>query len=194
MLWYLDIIVVLMRVHWGWLFIPCVVCSLLSYVNLPYTAEEISVEACEILYSQGEEYGSGDKYCRLHVYCLNGKELFLSVSDSDFDYFWNKGYKHWNNLFKGKTARIKYLDRSSANQSNILRSIELSDSRFSYRDSQKLSSYDSNKLLFCLTAFLAVFSAIIILRFFYLLMFASDELRQKVFGDKNYNPYPPDKN
>lgn len=33
------------------------------------------------------------------------------------------------------------------------------------------------------------FCIFVILRFFYLLIFASDERRELVFGDKDYNPF-----
>ena len=56
-------------------------------------------------------------------------------------------------------------------------------------ESRDVSYYDVGWFPFCITAPIALFCIFVILRFFYLLIFASDERRELVFGDKDYNPF-----
>ncbi len=93
--------------------------------------------------------------------------------------------KYWKNKLEGKYAKVLYFPKSEL----VIYEIELEDGSYSYHDPHDISYYDVGWFPFCITAPIALFCIFVILRFFYLLIFALDERRELVFGDKDYNPF-----
>lgn len=173
---------------------PKVLCVLIGIVSVllslfyrPYTQKELYVEGVIDEYKEEITHGSigrggGGPY-RIESFYILINGTLIKVPTNEEDRF--KGKRtYWKERLEGKRAKVYYCERN-----NAYTSIELEDGSYSYHDPHEISYYDVGWFPFCITAPIALFCIFVILRFFYLLIFASDERRELVFGDKDYNPF-----
>ncbi len=166
-----------------------IACIVFSIILQPYTPKELYIEGViseyiEEIVTGGRGKGGGGPY-RIESYYIIIDGIRISISAFEREKF--KGKKaYWKEKLEGKRAKVYYFDRKKE-----YISIELEDGSYSYHDPHEhdISYYDVGWFPFCITAPIALFCIFVILRFFYLLIFASDERRELVFGDKDYNPF-----
>ena len=163
-----------------------IISMLLSLFYLPYTQKELYVEGVineyvEEIKSGGIGGGMGTYHHEFYYIIIDGTRI--DVSTDEIAKFRGEE-KYWKRKLEGKRAKVHYCERD-----NQFTSIELEDGSYSYHDPHDISYYDVGWFPFCITAPIALFCIFVILRFFYLLIFASDERRELVFGDKDYNPF-----
>lgn len=164
-----------------------IICAVLSAILLPHNKDELYIEGViseyiEEITHRGWGKGGGTSHYELYYIVIDGIKISVSVYDKkNF-----KGRKeYWKEKLEGKYAKVCCLPKSTP----TIYSIELEDGSYSYHDPHDISYYDVGWFPFCITAPIALFCIFVILRFFYLLIFASDERREIVFGNKDYNPF-----
>lgn len=183
----IDKIVVLLRVKLSILIV--IVCAMISVGYMPRVAKERTISGIIDNYEE-EHYrhknvkGGKSEWWK-PVFYVDGKRYTAIPSLEDILLGKENFYRR---IFKGKFVKIKVLDKNGIYIYGI-RSIELEDGSYSYHDPHPLEYYNVGYFPFCITAPLAVLCLLILLRYFYLLTFASDERRKLVFGDENYNPF-----
>lgn len=168
-----------------------IVCMVLSIFFKPHTLKEliyvegvISEYVEEITY-RGWGRGFGSSHYESYFIIIDGKKIFISAYErSKF----KEKERYWKEKLEGKYAKVSCLPKRR--NGLIIHDIEVEDGGYSYHNPRELSSYNVGWFPFCITAPIALFCIFVILRFFYLLTFASDERRELVFGDKDYNPFP----
>ncbi len=184
MMLFIDKIVA--RTPKGLCIIVGIVSVLLSLFYRPYTQKELYIEGViseyvEEIISGSFGKGGGSYHHEFYYIIIEGTRISVS-------YYEEKKFKgresYWKEKLEGKYAKVFYSQRN-----NSIRHIELEDGSYSYHDPHEISYYDVGWFPFCITAPIALFCIFVILRFFYLLIFASDERRELVFGDKDYNPF-----
>ena len=162
-------------------------CVLSSIFFRPYTQKKLYVEGViseykEVIKSGHTWKGGGHYDIERYYIIINGTRVDVALSEE-------KKFKgkerYWREILEGKYAKVCYLQKSTP----TIYSIELEDGSYSYHDPHDISYYDVGWFPFCITAPIALFCIFVILRFFYLLIFASDERRELVFGNKDYNPF-----
>ena len=163
-----------------------IISVLLSLFFRPYTQKELYIEGViseyvEEIRSGGIGGGMGGYHHEFYYIIIDGIRI-------DVSYYEEKKFKgresYWKEKLEGKYAKVYYSKRS-----NRFRHIELEDGSYSYHNPHDISYYDVGWFPFCITAPIALFCIFVIIRFFYLLIFASDERRELVFGNKDYNPF-----
>lgn len=165
-------------------FLVAAVSASIAYFVVPYHYTELYVEGVisdfrEVpCYSRGRRHVGWDYY-----FTVNGVRVQVPISEEGK--FKDRRYD-WYEILEGKFAKVYYMD----SRSKVYTSVELDDGSYSYHDPHEhdLSCYDFGLfpfLWFVLIIFLAV---LVFARYYYLLMFASDERRKAVFGDPNYLP------
>ncbi len=163
-----------------------IVTIVLSIIFRPYTQRELYVEGVISNYIEDvkhvHHWKGGDYDIEYYYIIINGTRVDVALSEE-------KKFKgkerYWREILEGKYAKVCYLQKSTL----TIYSIELEDGSYSYHDPHEISYYDVGWFPFCITAPIALFCIFVILRFFYLLIFATDERRELVFGDKDYNPF-----
>lgn len=172
---------------------PKVLCALIGIISVllslfyrPYTQKELYIEGViseyvEEIKSGGIGGGAGSYHHEFYYIIIDGKRI--DVSPYERVKFKDKK-AYWKEKLEGKYAKVYYSKRN-----NSIRHIELEDGSYSYHDPHEISYYNVGWFPFCITAPIALFCIFVILRFFYLLIFASDERREIVFGNKDYNPF-----
>ncbi|MBR2196316.1 MAG: hypothetical protein IJ911_11955 [Salinivirgaceae bacterium] len=162
----------------------------LGLILQPYTPKELYIEGViseyieEIVRCGGMGKGGARPYSIESYYIIiDGIRLDFDLHDERKIFMGKETY--WESKFEGKYAKVCYLQKSKL----VIHDIELEDGSYSYHDPHEISYYDVGWFPFCITAPIALFCIFVILRFFYLLIFASDERRELVFGDKDYNPF-----
>ncbi|MBO7477983.1 MAG: hypothetical protein J6U04_08635 [Salinivirgaceae bacterium] len=163
-----------------------IISVLLSLFYRPYTQKELYVEGViseyvEEIISGSFGKGGGSYHHEFYYIIIDG--IRISISAFEREKFEGKKW-YWKEKLEGKYAKVYYCERD-----NQFTSIELEDGSYSYHDPHEISYYDVGWFPFCITAPIALFCIFVILRFFYLLIFATDERRELVFGDKDYNPF-----
>lgn len=155
------------------------------YAFWPYTNHELYVEG---VITQFETKGS-------HIVhkgrTLTDKKYVLTIDGVTVEVPFSEEYKFDKRVysgyvtFVGKYAKIYYLDHDK-----FYTSVELDDGSYSYHDPYEHdpSSYDNGLFPFLWFALITFFSVLVFARYYYLLMFASDERRKAVFGDPDYLP------
>ena len=159
-----------------------IVCVLLSILFVPHKYKEQYIEGTineyiEEIRHGGFGKGGGTYHHEFYYVLIDNIKIGLPVYE-DEKYKGRKTY--WKEKLEGKYAKIYYSKRS-----NCIRHIELEDGSYSYHDPHDISYYDIGWFPFCITAPIALFCIFVLLRYFYLLTFASDERRKLVFGNKN---------
>ena len=163
-----------------------IISVVLSIIFKPYTQKELYLEGAISKYKENVKHvhhWKGGNYDIEYYYIIvNGTRVDVALSEE-------KKFKgkerYWREILEGKYAKVCYLQKSTP----TIYSIELEDGSYSYHDPHEISYYDVGWFPFCVTAPIALFCIFVILRFFYLLIFASDERRELVFGNKDYNPF-----
>jgi len=160
------------------------ICALISRYKYPYVATTTEIEGVISQYvheAKSYWHPRGAKGTDHFFYILiNGCKLYIPYKEELK--FKTKDDDYWKKKLVGKKAKV--IERSLD-----IYSIELEDGSYSYHDPHPLEYYNVGYFPFCITAPLAVLCLLILLRYFYLLTFASDERRKLVFGDENYNPF-----
>lgn len=166
-------------------FILIIICSFISRYRYPYVATTTEIEgviskyeAVERIHARGG--GFGTSITHLYLIYINDNKLYIPYPEQLK--FKAKNEDYWKKILEGKSAKV-------VERNHDIYSIELEDGSYSYHDPHPLEYYNRGYFPFCITAPLAVISLLILLRYFYLLTFASDERRKQVFGDENYNPF-----
>lgn len=172
----------------------CIVAAIVSWVFEPC---KVSLQITEgIINSYDEEIEmvrnpKGGKYTIEFFYIyINSIKVYLPSSHLGQDTVKGKE-SYWRKKLEGKRAKISYLAKKSffSESGYCLHDIQLDDGSYSYHDPHELSYYDRGWFPFCVTAPTALVCILMLFRYFFLLMFASDETRKMVFGDPNYNPF-----
>ena len=164
-----------------WIGIPCV---LMSLFYRPYTPKELYIEGIISKYEENIESGylikgGGHYEIVYNDIVIDGTRIDVSQYEKD-NFRGRESY--WKEKLEGKYAKVYYCERD-----NCYTSIELEDGSYSYHDPHELSYYDVGWFPFCIFAPIALFCIFVLLRYFYLLTFASDERRILVFGNKDGN-------
>ena len=164
----------------SWMFEPCKVSQQITKGIITTYEEEVEL----VKNPKGGKYNIEFFY----IY-INSTKVFLP-SHLGQDTLKGKEW-YWKSKFEGRPARICYRAKNSCLGGNMyyLHDIELEDGSYSYHDPHDISYYDVGWFPFCISAPIALFCTLTILRFLYLLTFASDERRQLVFGDPNYSQF-----
>jgi hypothetical protein len=124
--------------------------------------------------------GRGPHLYEFYYIVIDNIKIYLSAYEKEKF----KGRKfYWKKKFEGKYAKVCYLTKSNF----IVHDIELEDGSYSFHSPHDISSYKVRWFPFCITAPIALFCIFVLLRYFYLLTFASDERRILVFGNKDGN-------
>lgn len=162
-----------------------IVTIVLSIIFRPYTQRELYVEGVISNYIEDvkhvHHWKGGEYDIEYYYIIINGIRVDVSLYEQQK---FKGREKYWREKLVGKRAKVYYCVRD-----NEYTSIELEDGSYSYHDPHEISYYDVGWFPFCITAPIALFCIFVILRFFYLLIFATDERRELVFGDKDYNPF-----
>ncbi len=164
-----------------------IVCIVLSIIFKPYTEEEQYIDGIITEYEENirivRNPKGGKHNIEFFYIIINSTQIYMP-SHLGLDVV--KGNEsYWKEKLEGKRAKVCYI----GDDYYYLHDIELEDGSYSYHDPHEISYYDVGWFPFCITAPIALFCIFVILRFFYLLIFASDERRELVFGDKDYNPF-----
>lgn len=160
----------------------CVVLSLVIF--RPYTQKELYIEGTineykEDITHQGYGRGGGKAHYESYYIIIDGIKILISAYDRKSF----KGRKeYWKEKLEGKYAKVRCIQKT---KQLIIHDIELEDGSYSYHAPHELSYYDVGWFPFCLTAPIALFCIFVLLRYFYLLTFASDERRILVFENKD---------
>ena len=163
-----------------------IVCLFLSFIFRPYAVTAQYVEGIISEYNvdiiqNAIGKGGGILHCEFYYIIIDNIKILLSDESEKFE-----GRKtYWKGKLEGKYAKVIYLQKSNP----VIHDIELEDGSYSFHSPKDISSYHVRWFPFCITAPIALFCIFVILRFFYLLIFASDERRELVFGNKDYNPF-----
>ena len=179
MMLFIDKIVV--KTPKGLCVIVGIVSVLLSLFYRPYTQKELYIEGIISEYKEDITHyhnpKGGDHTIEFFYFTINGTRVDVSpYEDNKF-----RGREsYWKEKLEGKYAKVYYCERD-----NRYTSIELEDGSYSYHDPHDISYYDVGWFPFCITAPIALFCIFVLLRYFYLLTFASDECRELVFRNKN---------
>lgn len=164
-----------------------IVCIVLSRIFQPYTQKELYIEGIISKYEEDITFfhnpKGGNHTIDYYYIVIDGTRLDFDLHDERKIFMGKETY--WESKFEGKYAKVCYLQKSKL----VIHDIELEDGSYSYHDPHEISYYDVGWFPFCITAPIALFCIFVILWFFYLLIFASDERRELVFGDKDYNPF-----
>lgn len=181
MILFFDKIVV--RTPKGLCLIIGIVCAILSIILAPHNEKLLYIEGnineyVEEIRSHGWGRGGGMSYYELYYIVIDDTKILISAyEDVKF-----KGRKYyWKQKLEGKYAKVHCLQKSTL----TIYDIELEDGSYSYHDPHEISYYDVGWFPFCITAPIALFCIFVLLRYFYLLTFASDERRILVFGNKD---------
>lgn len=157
-------------------------CLLLSLFYMPYTQEELYIEGVISEYVEDVRHvkhvKGGEYDIDYYFFIINSTKIYVASSLGEDTFKGQKEY--WKKKLEGKYAKVYY---SQGN--NVVRHIELEDGSYSYHDPHEISYYDVGWFPFCITAPIALFCIFVLLRYFYLQTFASDERRILVFGNKD---------
>ena len=161
----------------------------LSIIMTPYTQKELCIEGFISKYEDDITFNKNPKGGRGHTIdfyyvVIDGTRVDFDMHNERKIFMGKKQY--WKEKLEGKYAKVRCIQKT---KDLIIHDIELEDGSYSYHDPHEISYYDVGWFPFCITAPIALFCIFVILRFFYLLIFASDERRELVFGDKDYNPF-----
>lgn len=161
-----------------------IVTMVFSIISTPYTQKDLHIEGVINKYAEdirhvhhwkgGADYDIDDYYI-----IIDG--VILDVPYLEKETFKGRE-KFWKEKLEGKYASVNYIQKTN---SFIIHDIELEDGSYSYHDPHEISYYDVGWFPFCITAPIALFCIFVLLRYFYLLTFASDERRILVFGNKD---------
>lgn len=103
-----------------------------------------------------------------------------------------------NNKLAKKMASLTYIEDNMTHsfyyavtkeEQKKVRSLELADGSYSYHDPHPLEYYRRGPMPFAIFATIGAICVMLLLRYIYLIIFATDEKREQVFGDKNFNPF-----
>ncbi len=166
-----------------------IACMVFSKISQPYTQKELYIEGIiseyiEEIVTGGRGKGGGGPY-RIESYYIIIDGIRISISAFEREKFEGKKW-YWKEKLEGKYAKVSCIQKT---RQLIIHDIELEDGSYSYHNPHDISYYDIGWFPFCITAPIALFCIFVILRFFYLLIFATDERRELVFGNKDYNPF-----
>ena len=158
----------------------------LSIIFRPYDQEVLYTEGVIDEYIEEIEsgfYGKGGGRYHHEFYYLVIGDVKIQLSAYEREKFNGRKY-YWKEKFEGKYAKAYYTKRS-----NIILNIELEDGSYSFHHPQEhdLTNYHVGWFPFCIFAPIALFCIFVLLRYFYLQTFASDERRILVFGNKDGN-------
>lgn len=176
------------RLPKGLCLIVGIVCVVLSFIIFrPYTQKELYVEGVISNYIEDVKHvhhWKGGEY-DIEFYYIVINEIRVDIDVNEEKKF--KGREiYWKEKLEGKYAKVRCIQKM---KQLVIHDIDVEDGSYSYHDPHDISYYDIGWFPFCITAPIALFCIFVILRFFYLLIFASDERRELVFGDKDYNPF-----
>ncbi|MBP5418682.1 MAG: hypothetical protein J6Y72_02570 [Bacteroidales bacterium] len=161
-----------------WIGVPCV---LLSILYLPHKAQWLYVEGVISQYIEERKStrvrGMGFKYYEYYYIVVDSVIVGFPICD---DRKFERRKEYWKEKLEGKYAKVYY---SPIN--NDIRHIEIEGGCYSYHDPHEVSYYDIGWFPICIFAPIALFCIFVLLRYFYLLTFASDERRVLVFGNKD---------
>lgn len=156
-------------------------CLLLSLFYMPYTQEELYIEGVISEYVEDVRHvhhvKGADHIIEFYYIVIKGKRIDVPLYEK---YKFREKKSYWKDKLEEKYAKVYYCERD-----NCYTSIELEDGSYSYHDSHDISYYDVGWFPFCITAPIALFCIFVLLRYFYLQTFASDERRILVFGNKD---------
>lgn len=164
-----------------------IVCIVLSIILRPYTEKELYIEG---IISEFKEDITHVKNVKGSEHDIQFFYLIIDGTRVNVTVYEQPKFKgkesYWKNKLEGKRAKVYYRESNK-----IYTSIELEDGSYAYHSPHEhdISYYDVGWFPFCITAPIALFCIFVLLRFFYLLIFASDERRELVFGNKDYNPF-----
>lgn len=181
---------VLCRVRRKYIFILFLVSGVLSHMYQPYHLTPISTTALIKEFYEDRQYYNHvrgakgvDIYYRIKIQLNDGSVKTIKIREIDGKM---KDEKTWQRLLNNKYAKINYWQ-----ENDYIRSLELVDSSFTYirQSSFVEKNYHQGPMPFAIFATIGAICAILLLRYMYLLIFATDEKREQVFGDKNFNPF-----
>ena len=152
-----------------------------SIIFRPYTEKELYIEGTITEYKEDithvKNWKGGEHDIEFFYFTIDG--IKINVTTYEQPKFKGKE-SYWKKKLEGKMAKVYYRESYK-----IYTSVELEDGSYSYHDPHDISYYDVGWFPFCITAPIALFCIFVLLRYFYLLTFASDECRELVFGNKN---------
>ncbi|MCR5697875.1 MAG: hypothetical protein K6G73_12955 [Marinilabiliaceae bacterium] len=155
----------------------------MSYLSRPYTPKALYIEGVISKYVEDITYSyhlRGGGHHRIESYYIVIEHTIVDIDPCEVEKFKGKRW-YWKEKLEGKYAKVCYLQ----NYRPIIHDIELEDGSYSYHDPHEISYYDVGWFPFCIFAPIALFCIFVLLRYFYLLTFASDERRILVFGNKD---------
>lgn len=155
-----------------------------SYLNTPNTKTELYVEGIINEYRDDTRFRwvRGEGVCEIIRCYIIINDIMVHIPSKEERKFRDKGELYWKQLLEGKYAKIHYIK-----ENKYILHIELEDGSYSYHDPHDISYYDVGWFPFCIFAPIALFCIFVLLRYFYLQTFASDERRILVFGNKDGN-------
>ncbi|MCR5696508.1 MAG: hypothetical protein K6G73_05985 [Marinilabiliaceae bacterium] len=159
-----------------------IACVVLSIISMPYTPQMKCIEGIISKYKEDVR----------HVHHVKGADhdiefYYIIIEDTRVDIALHEEGKfkgkerYWKEKLEGKHAKVCYLQKYR----QIIHDIELEDGSYSYHNPRDISSYGVGWFPFCIFAPIALFCIFVLLRYFYLQTFASDERRILVFGNKD---------
>ena len=165
-----------------------------AIVLRPHKAEQVYLEGIVYSYHETTEThhhfrGGSSKQHVMYMVIYDGNYKKLYIPSDEWDKFRGRE-KYWRKKLIGKKAKVYYLISDPIlgeifHEQNTYLHIDIEDGSYSYHDKHELSYHDMGWKPFCVTLLIIL----PYLRFLYLLIFASDERRELVFGDKNFNPF-----
>lgn len=171
-------------------------CFILAEISYPYIPKEFCVEGKISWVKRDSKTIVG---WRGHTKSIN---YLLKLNGYDYKYDEDEIEKIslnvLNNKLVGRMASLTYIEDNRSHsiyyaicneEQKKVRSLKLTDGSYSYHDPHPLEYYRRGPMPFAIFATIGAICAILLLRYMYLLIFATDEKREQVFGDKNFNPF-----
>lgn len=181
-----------MRHAYFFFFFMLAVCAAIALH--PRKAEQVYIEGVIYSYAETTEThhhfrGGSSKEHVMYMVIYNGDYKKLYIPSGEWDKFKGRE-KYWRKKLIGKKAKAYYLVSDPQlgevfREQNRYLHMEVEDGSYSYHDKHELSYYDTGWKPFCVTLLIIL----PYLRFLCLLIFASDERRELLFGNKDYNPF-----
>lgn len=181
---YIDRMIIKMPI--GLIVIIMFICAFFSKHYVPKKASITYIEGVISRYDAEVKVNVSLRGGGTHVqsdYYIYIGDVKIRINANDYERFEGREY-YWQNILYGKYAKVEIL-----NTYNCIYSIEVEDGSYSYHDPISVEYYNRGMFPFCIIAPIAVICFLIILRYLFLEIFASDERRKLVFGDENYNPF-----